>query len=300
MTEPAVDTMSEKSFPFKLLAARETGATAHTQVFTRRDYEVCTVEYVCSGAGLLTVNNRSYSPQQDSVYLLPRHSNHTYLPDRNNPWRKLFFVVDGGMVDYLLEAYRLDTVYYLPRCPTLRKFFDEMLAVEIHSPYADRQAALIFHQFAEEAARIAHGIHAALPLDIERLKRAMDESGDGGFSLKRYAAAHNCSEAHLIRSFRRALGTTPYDYLMRKRIETAKRLLLYSSLSVKEIAAQLAFADQYYFSNFFKRKTEISPSDFRSRFSGAEARRASDRTDLPAECRRSSTGPLPRSANIDE
>ena len=53
---------------------------------------------------------------------------------------------------------------------------------------------------------------------------------------------------------------------MNKKIEMAKRLLLYSKLSVKEIAAQLSFSDQYYFSNYFKRKTGTSPRSFRNQF----------------------------------
>ena len=53
---------------------------------------------------------------------------------------------------------------------------------------------------------------------------------------------------------------------MNKKVETAKRLLLYSRLSVKEIAARLSFSDQYYFSNYFKRKTGAAPRTYRNQF----------------------------------
>lgn len=45
-------------------------------------------------------------------------------------------------------------------------------------------------------------------------------------------------------------------------ISEAKRLLLYEKLSVKEIAYQLGFNDPFYFSNFFKKHTSVSPKDY--------------------------------------
>lgn len=45
----------------------------------------------------------------------------------------------------------------------------------------------------------------------------------------------------------------------------AKRLLYYTDLSIKEIAARLNFEDAAYFSRFFRKQTELTPLDFRSR-----------------------------------
>ena len=53
-----------------------------------------------------------------------------------------------------------------------------------------------------------------------------------------------------------------------QKMELAKRLLLYSSFSIKEIAAHLAFSDQYYFSNFFKMKTGLSPRTYKMKYLG--------------------------------
>ncbi len=52
--------------------------------------------------------------------------------------------------------------------------------------------------------------------------------------------------------------------LIQQRISIeAKRLLLSTSLSVKEIAFSLGFVDQAYFSNFFKIQTGLNPTEFR-------------------------------------
>ena len=46
----------------------------------------------------------------------------------------------------------------------------------------------------------------------------------------------------------------------------AKRLLRYENLSVKEVASQLGFDDQFYFSNFFKKQTALSPKAYKEQF----------------------------------
>lgn len=49
-------------------------------------------------------------------------------------------------------------------------------------------------------------------------------------------------------------------------VSEAKRLLQFTTKSVKEIASNLHFADQYQFSKFFKKHTHTSPVQFRNRF----------------------------------
>ena len=44
----------------------------------------------------------------------------------------------------------------------------------------------------------------------------------------------------------------------------AKRLFKYDKLSVKETAFALGFSDPFYFSNFFKKQTGISPKDYQA------------------------------------
>ena len=113
---------------------------------------------------------------------------------------------------------------------------------------------------------LVHGVRSRLPEEIEQLKLALDNAVGENFRLEDFASRSGMSEAHLIRQFRSHFQATPYDYLMMRKIETAQRLLLYSTLSVKEIAARLGFSDQYYFSNYFKRKKGLSPRLYRAKF----------------------------------
>ena len=53
------------------------------------------------------------------------------------------------------------------------------------------------------------------------------------------------------------------DVVNARVVHEAQRELVYSSLSVKQIAAELGFEDEAYFGRFFKKHTGQRPTDFR-------------------------------------
>jgi len=73
------------------------------------------------------------------------------------------------------------------------------------------------------------------------------------------------SAARVLQVFKKRFGISPVQYLLGRKMELAADLLRQSALSVKEIAGQLGFADQYYFSAMFKRKLGVSPLHYRQR-----------------------------------
>jgi AraC-like DNA-binding protein len=77
------------------------------------------------------------------------------------------------------------------------------------------------------------------------------------------AAMGKCSVDHLIRVFRRHKGVTPWEYLIRCRVEKAANLLRFSSHSVSQIADLLGYADIYSFCKQFKARLGQTPSEYR-------------------------------------
>ncbi len=76
------------------------------------------------------------------------------------------------------------------------------------------------------------------------------------------ARAAGISAGHLIRLFRRDVGTTPKQYLLQHRIECAKRLMTGDAQSLKAIALETGFRDFQQFSRAFRRLQGCSPSMF--------------------------------------
>lgn len=81
-------------------------------------------------------------------------------------------------------------------------------------------------------------------------------------SLEALASAAGMSRYYFCRSFKRATGVTPYQYLLECRIERAKGLLLQRQQSITDIAIQVGFASQSQFGRHFKRFTGVTPNQF--------------------------------------
>lgn len=69
----------------------------------------------------------------------------------------------------------------------------------------------------------------------------------------------------MMRTYKREAKDTINNYLIEKRIKEAKQLLLFSDLTITEIALSVGFKNSQYFSNSFKKKTKLTPKDFRER-----------------------------------
>lgn len=71
------------------------------------------------------------------------------------------------------------------------------------------------------------------------------------------------SPDHFSRIFKQVTGQTPQGLKLQARIERARQLLTESSLSIGMIAAALGYEDVFFFSRQFKKKTGMSPSEYR-------------------------------------
>ncbi|MDV7209980.1 helix-turn-helix domain-containing protein [Azotobacter beijerinckii] len=79
-----------------------------------------------------------------------------------------------------------------------------------------------------------------------------------------YADLLGMTLATLGRLCQEQLGMTPLTVINARLLLEAKRELAYSGRSIKEIAHELGFSDEGYFSRFFRRHTRLTPSEFRS------------------------------------
>ncbi len=114
----------------------------------------------------------------------------------------------------------------------------------------------------EAAARLARGMDPRHPLIaefrelIEQHYRTLHSPGD-------YARLLHVTPKTLGRIVRENLGTTPTELIRARILTHAKWQLLHTLRPVKEIAREVGFSDELYFSRLFKKATGCSPRFFR-------------------------------------
>ena len=80
------------------------------------------------------------------------------------------------------------------------------------------------------------------------------------------AARACCSEAHFIRSFKRAFGETPHQYLLTRRLERAAALLRNTDYSVAEVCLNVGLTSVGSFTSSFRRIYGTTPTAYRAAF----------------------------------
>jgi AraC-like DNA-binding protein len=106
------------------------------------------------------------------------------------------------------------------------------------------------------------------PQDEKRLSRALrhiERHSDEALDLDRLAAIAAMSKFHFLRVFRRAIGMTPYQYLLGLRLRRAAARLLTSPEAISKIAFDSGFGDLSTFTTTFRLRFGLSPKAFRHR-----------------------------------
>jgi AraC-like DNA-binding protein len=82
-------------------------------------------------------------------------------------------------------------------------------------------------------------------------------------AIRELAQLCNMSESTFNRTFQNIFNDTPASYIKSKRLERARELLSFDSMSISEIASETCFNDVAHFSRSFKTLFGCSPSDYR-------------------------------------
>lgn len=237
-----------------------------TYKIERINSSVYVFEFILSGQGTVEYNSTIFHPAAGDIYILHQGSEHVYYSDREDPWVKIWFNARGRLINQLIDAYELGSVNYI-RGLDLGILFNELYELLKSKKYSNEEklsrAALIIHEMIQQIYFWVNQSQFVNNGEAFKIKHFLDLHVEDDISLQDLAGYVFRSPVQVIRMFKKQFGRTPYDYLLEKRIQTAKLLLKNTNLLVKEIAYKLNFTDEHYFSNRFKEKTGMSPNKFR-------------------------------------
>jgi AraC-like DNA-binding protein len=101
------------------------------------------------------------------------------------------------------------------------------------------------------------------PWQIKRAKEILCANLDGSVSLEEIAQECGLSVSHFSRAFRISVGMAPHNWLLKRRVDSAKSLLPNGQMSLSEVALTCGFADQSHFTRVFTREVGSSPGVWR-------------------------------------
>ena len=96
-----------------------------------------------------------------------------------------------------------------------------------------------------------------------RLARHVYDNLAGDISVSGLSALVQMNPSTFARRFKQAFGVTPYKYVMRERVNAAKRLMAHDGMRTNQIAQELGFASQSHLLKVFRQFVGVSPRQFR-------------------------------------
>lgn len=110
-----------------------------------------------------------------------------------------------------------------------------------------------------------HGLsRAKLKLVLDYLNAYLDRS----IELAELADLVDLSPFHFLRLFRASSGLAPHQYLVQRRVETAKAIMARENVPLAEVAYRVGFADQSHLTHHFRRIVGVPPGRFRRALRG--------------------------------
>ncbi len=134
--------------------------------------------------------------------------------------------------------------------------------------YVDTLAHLIAAHLARRYSVRSRALHGAVPgvasgPRMRRLIEFVEENLDRDLSLAAMAREVGISPLYLPRAFRSAIGQSPHQYVLARRIERARELLRDTDLSIADVALSAGFSSQSHLSHWFVRLVGVSPAAYR-------------------------------------
>lgn len=100
---------------------------------------------------------------------------------------------------------------------------------------------------------------------LSQVDRFLESNLDQNLHMAEVAQQIGLSEFHFSRLFKKTTGLSPSRYLLRLRLNKARRLLLESTRSVLEVGLDVGYASASHFTEVFRRETGVTPTEYRSR-----------------------------------
>ncbi len=240
------------------------------------------------GAGTVFIDGQPFFISAGDGVFISSHSLHLGKKTDTSPCRFFAIVfapeIFGGEGDLVSRSYIRPVTENKISFPTLYRpsveWQKEVLDRALHIHAANREhlplAELIIKEelFAIWRLCFAHGERASASQDpaLRDMIKAMEfirAEYASPITLKDIADSVNMSEGYFCRKFSDSMHISPFEYLLRIRIDNSCRLLQSTNLSISEAASACGFNSFSYFSKKFKEYVGKTPTAYRKKYNSA-------------------------------
>lgn len=268
-----------------------------TEFYSPSPYRSFSIKYVTEGLEQYSVNGTKYNIKSKQYLLANKHSEGHVLVDSKTAVKGICIDVSPQMLTEVVSSYLRPDIVFAD--PELGSFFNDPSFLENkYNAQHTHLGKVLFEverrMFESKQTRFVTTTefyymlcekiiadHAPIFKQLQNIKAVktetkkhimrklltakgiMDDLFLGKLNVVEVAKECGISEYHFYRLFKNAFGKSPHQYLMQKRLEHAKKLLVDPSTSISDLAIFCGYPDIFSFSRSFKKYFGFPPSHVR-------------------------------------
>lgn len=227
--------------------------------------------YVISGRGEFMIEELVFPVKADDIVIINPNVQHTETAVPNNPMEYIVLGMEGG--EFLLDDSE-DTRYCCFNCGAasgeilgmMREMLREMQEKQKHHGIVARNilenlsVKLLRHRsvLLEQREPVKKSSR-----ECAKVKRYIDNHFKENITLDLLSEMAHINKYYLVHAFTQEMGISPINYLVQKRIDESRHMLLNTGHSISEISQIMGFSSPSYFSQSFSRLNKMSPREYR-------------------------------------
>lgn len=230
--------------------------------------------FCAKGSGILKYDNTAVRISKNSIFFLPAYYPHEYYPEEIK-WDTRYVAFDGYACRDILKELNMTApmVIRAEELGALQRLYDKLfVALKTDKVYGNYTCSGLVYSYILEFHRLASD--SAVKGGAEKSNilthalKYIDDKFREDFSIAKLAEASGVSQQYLCRIFKQTMNLRPNEYVTRRRLLEAKRLLCETDLPISEVSVQSGFSDTGYFCTVFRRYESMTPIEYRKTYGG--------------------------------
>lgn len=235
------------------------------------------IHYILSGKGIYQAGGKTVPVEKGQYFLICPGETTYYEADREDPWSYLWVGFQGIKAPLYMQYLHLSEdgqrVGNCHSAEALKEYVEQMLNARALT-FADelKREGLLYSFFAELAKdaeqQREEDTTEEYPRQIyvEHMLRYIEKHYKEKFYISEMAKEIGLSRNYLNNCFKSVMNETIKDYLIRIRLEKAEQILISTKEPIGQVALEAGYEDALAFSKAFRKKYQLSPSEYRSRY----------------------------------
>lgn len=233
------------------------------------------------GAGVYTVEQGDYNLEPGDIILIPpNHLHRLDILDSNISYERIVLWINPNYLSlFSTPQTRLDEVFYncgknnnyLIRDVKFSKILQKKLTALHHSDHSNKYGSDIETRIHFESLllllsrHLIEGEYSTKPPTINKVVNQtiqyINDNIGNKLSLEELSEHNHISKYYLARLFKDHTGTSPHQFIIKKRLSLSKTLLA-QGYSIKQACLMVGFSDYTHYFRAFKKEFDITPKQY--------------------------------------